>query len=55
MKLCRIGNVGKEKPAILDNENNIRDLSKVVSDFNPQNLNFETYYKLTDEYEKLGS
>ena len=26
MKLCRIGNVGEEKPAIIDEENNFRDL-----------------------------
>ena len=38
MKLLRVGLPGKEKPAIIDNEKNFRDLSKVVSDFNPQNL-----------------
>ena len=48
MKLLRVGIKGKEKPAILDNENNIRDLSKVVSDFNPQNLNFETLEKINE-------
>ena len=32
-------------------------LSKLNIDLNlrPQNLNFETYYKLTNEYEKLRS
>ena len=25
MKLCRIGNKGKEKPAIIDQENKFRD------------------------------
>ena len=35
MKLCRIGNIGNEKPALIDNENNYRDLSSVIGDFNP--------------------
>jgi hypothetical protein len=30
MKLCRIGNVGEEKPAIIDEENNFRDLSSLI-------------------------
>jgi len=29
MKLCRIGSVGEEKPAIIDSENNYRDLSSI--------------------------
>ena len=41
MKLLRVGEFGKEIPAILDNENNIRDLSKIIQDFDPNNLNFE--------------
>jgi ureidoglycolate lyase/2,4-diketo-3-deoxy-L-fuconate hydrolase len=32
MKLMRVGNTGQEKPAILDNEGNIRDLSSHVAD-----------------------
>ena len=46
MKLLRVGNFGDEKPAIIDKENKIRDLSKVVNDFNPENLNFETLDKI---------
>ena len=40
MKLLRVGESGKEIPAILDSENKIRDLSNIIQDFNPQNLNF---------------
>ena len=32
MKLCRIGNIANEKPALIDNENNYRDLSSVIDD-----------------------
>ena len=46
MKLLRVGEIGKEVPAILDNENTIRDLSKILKDFNPDNLNFETLDKI---------
>ena len=33
MKLLRYGKIGQEKPAILDAEGRIRDLSGVVADF----------------------
>ena len=46
MKLLRVGEFGKEIPAILDSENIIRDLSKKIKDFNPENLNFETLDKI---------
>ena len=46
MKLCRIGNVGEEKPAIIDEENNFRDLSSLIEDFNPDTLNFSTIDKI---------
>ena len=46
MKLCRIGNVGEEKPAIIDEENNFRDLSSLINDFNPDTLNFSTIDKI---------
>ena len=46
MKLLRVGELGKEIPAILDNENKIRDLSKIIQDFNPDNLNFENLDKI---------
>ena len=32
MKLCRIGSTGKEKPAIIDAENNYRDLSSIINE-----------------------
>ena len=46
MKLLRYGNKGKEKPAALDKNGKIRDLSSYVSDFDTKNLNFETLAKL---------
>jgi 2-keto-4-pentenoate hydratase/2-oxohepta-3-ene-1,7-dioic acid hydratase in catechol pathway len=46
MKLCRIGEIGKEKPAIIDGDNNYKDLSSIVEDFNPDTLNFETLEKI---------
>lgn len=39
MKLLRYGNLGQEKPGILDNQGNIRDLSAYLYDFNPHTLN----------------
>ena len=46
MKLLRVGEKGKEKPAIIDDQNNFKDLSSVIEDFNPKTLNFETLKKL---------
>ena len=46
MKLCRIGNAREEKPAIIDEENNFRDLSSLINDFNPDTLNFSTIDKI---------
>ncbi len=46
MKLLRVGEKGKEKPAILDQNNEIRDLSSQIEDLNPSNLNFEKINKL---------
>jgi len=46
MKLLRYGNKGKEKPAALDKNGKIRDLSSYVRDFDTKNLNFETLAKL---------
>ena len=42
MKLLRVGELGKEAPAVIDDDNKIRDLSEIVEDFNSVNLNFET-------------
>jgi len=46
MKLLRCGKKGSEKPAALDKSGKIRDLSSNLSDFNPENLNFNTLEKL---------
>ena len=46
MKLCRIGDAGNEKPAIIDKESNYRDLSSIINDLNPDTLNFETLEKI---------
>ncbi len=46
MKLLRVGQKGKEKPAILDNEGKFRDISSHVDDLNPYYLNFDTISKL---------
>ena len=47
MKFLRIGTKGKEKPAALDKNAKIRDLSSHITDFDPENLNFETINKLS--------
>ena len=47
MKLLRVGLTGKEKPAALDKNAKIRDLSSYIADFDPENLNFETINKLS--------
>ena len=46
MKLLRVGAKGKEKPAALDKNGKIRDISLLVEDFNPYCLNFKTMNKL---------
>ena len=46
MKLLRVGEVGSEKPALIDNENKYRDLSSIIKDLNPDTLNFETLEKI---------
>ena len=54
MKLLRIGEVGSEKPALIDNENKYRDLSSIIDDLNPDTLNFETLEKIkTTDMSKL--
>ena len=42
MKLIRVGELDKEKPAIIDDKNNYRDLSSIIPDLNPDTLNFNT-------------
>jgi len=46
MKLLRVGEKGKESPAILDENNKVRDISSQIKDLNPDYLNFETLSKL---------
>ena len=48
MKLLRVGPKGKEKPAVLDKNGKIRDISSHIKDLDPDNLNFETINKLND-------
>ena len=38
MKLLRYGDIGQEKPGLLDNDGNIRDLSAHISDVSGENL-----------------
>ena len=45
MKFLRVGKKGDEKPAVLDKDGKIRDISSHVKDLNPDNLNFETISK----------
>ena len=54
MKFLRCGNKGKEIPASLDKNGKFRDLSSHISDFNPENLNFNNLEKLKKiDLEKL--
>jgi 2-keto-4-pentenoate hydratase/2-oxohepta-3-ene-1,7-dioic acid hydratase in catechol pathway len=46
MTLLRVGQKGSEKPAVLDKDGKIRDISSHVKDLNPDHLNFETISKL---------
>ena len=46
MKLLRIGNKEKEKPCALDANGKIRDLSSVIKDLTPDNLNHSTIKNL---------
>ena len=46
MKLLRVGQKGSEKPAALDKEGKIRDISSHIGDLNPEHVNFETMSKL---------
>jgi len=46
MKLLRVGDRGKEKPAVLDKNNKIRSLENFIDDFDSKNLNFETIKKI---------
>ena len=47
MKLLRYGEIGKEKPGILDQEGKIRDLSNHISDINGDNISKESLNKIS--------
>ena len=65
MKFLRVGERGKEIPAILDDKNNMRNLSNIFKDLTPENLNFENLDKiknfdikslpLLDQNQRIGS
>ncbi len=46
MKLLRVGNKGNERPAIIDKNGKVRELSSQIKDLSSDNLNFETIFKL---------
>jgi 2,4-didehydro-3-deoxy-L-rhamnonate hydrolase len=46
MKLVRYGNPGKEKPGLIDAAGKLRDLSKVIADVTPEQLNDKALAKL---------
>lgn len=46
MKYLRFGPVGQEKPACLDGEGHIRDLSGLIADFTPATVTVETLAEL---------
>ena len=48
MKLSRIGNIGQEKPVLIDKDDNYRDLSGIIKDFDPSTLNFNTLKKISE-------
>ena len=55
MKLLRVGTNGHERPAILDKNGKIRELSSQIKDLSPDSLNFETILKLKNiNLEKLS-
>ena len=46
MKLIRLGELGKERPALIDKDGIFRDLSSVINDLDPNTLNFKTIDKI---------
>ena len=46
MKFLRVGSLNQEKPAIIDEDGVIRDLSSVISDFNSTTVNQNTIEKI---------
>ena len=48
MKLLRLGKKGQEIPAALDKNGKYRNISSIIKDLDPENLNFETLKSLKD-------
>ena len=48
MKFLRVGSLGKEIPAILDNKNKIRDLTSIIRDLTPDTISFKILDKLKE-------
>ena len=46
MKLLRCGSLNKEKPAVLDKNGKIRDISSHINDLNPKSISFTNLEKL---------
>ena len=46
MKLLRVGNLNKEKPAIIDKSGLVRDLSSIIDDLNTKYINQNTIEKI---------
>jgi hypothetical protein len=46
MRLLRVGDIGQEKVAALDDDNIMRDLSSHIRDLNPETINFDNLKKL---------
>ena len=46
MKLLRVGNLNKEKPAIIDKSGLVRDLSSIIDDLSTQYINQNTIEKI---------
>ena len=53
IKFLRLGLKGKEIPAIIDSENNYRNLSSLIDDFKPSTLNFEIVEKIKNLIDNL--
>ena len=48
MKLLRLGKKGQEIPAALDKNGKYRNISSIIKDLNPENINFEILKSLKD-------
>ena len=46
MKILRVGDIGSERPALIDSSGKLRDLSSIILDFAPETLNFKTIDKI---------